>query len=278
MNAARDLVNWAARTRAAARHLEDCHLCPHRCGPQRSTASGVCRVGADAYIASEMLHWGEESLLRPAHAIFLSGCTALCTFCVAARWAFQPRYGIRATPAQLAQRIRQRQAEGARSICFIGGEPTPHIPFILAALAELGEDRRAPVVFNSNFYLTDQALNLLWGAVDVFLPDLKFGPGLCGEQIGGMPDYWPLVTQAIEQVRAAGGRLLVRHLVMPGHLACCTEPVLTWLAQRPDLEVSLLTQYVPMPNARGALARPLHPDEVNQVREKAHALGVSLVT
>lgn len=270
-------IDLSERARTAMHHHEDCRLCPHLCGVKRRSAAGRCGVGADAYIASEMLHWGEESLLRPAHAVFFSGCTATCSFCVAARWAFHPRYGVLASPAQLAQRIRVRQDQGARSICFIGGEPTPHIPFILATLTRLGQDRRVPVVFNSNFYLTDEALELLDGAIDVFLPDLKFGPGACGEQIGGMPNYWSVVTQAIDRLRHWGKSIIVRHLVMPGHLTCCTEPVLRWLAQRPDVAVSLLTQYAPPATVKGDLARVLRPEECDRVREKAHALGVRLL-
>src|SRR5215203_3709574 len=198
---------------AAQAQLSDCTLCPHRCGEVRATAKGRCRVGPTSYIASEMLHVGEEELLRPAHAIFFSGCTATCHFCTAARFAFHPTYGVAVTPAQLGARILQRQTEGARSLCFIGGDPAPHIPFILATLAEVGAARTIPAVFNSNFYLTDSALDLLAGAIDIYLPDLKFGPSLgalsCGERIGGMPDYWNVVTGCIERVWRADQRVIV---------------------------------------------------------------------
>ena len=134
----------------AQSHLQDWHLCPHHCGVERAQAMGVCRVGQTSYIASEMLHLGEEALLHPTHAIFFSGCTATCRFCTAAKFAFRPTYGVTVTADQLAQRMRQRQAEGARSICFIGGDPAPHIPFILETLTSLGADRTVPTVFNSN--------------------------------------------------------------------------------------------------------------------------------
>ena len=271
----------AERAATAQHHLADCTLCPHECGERRATGTGVCRVGPTSYIASEMLHLGEEALLRPAHAIFFSGCTATCSFCTAARFAFRPTYGVAATPRQLAARMAQRQAEGAASICFIGGDPTPHIPFILAALAEFGAARTIPTVFNSNFYLTDAALDLLDGAIDIYLPDLKFGPATgpdsCGERLGGMPDYWRIVTGCMTRVHARGGRLLVRHLLMPGHLDCCTRPVLTWLATLPGVEVSLLTQYVAPPQARGELAATLDPADVAAATDLAHQLGLKLV-
>jgi putative pyruvate formate lyase activating enzyme len=228
-----------------------------------------------------MIHLGEEAPLRPAHAIFFSGCTATCTFCTAAKFAFRPTYGLSVTAQQLAARILQRQAQGARSICFIGGDPAPHIPFILETLATLGSARQIPAVFNSNFYLTEAALDLLQGAIDIYLPDLKFGPGTaesrCGEQIGGMPDYWKSVTTSIERVWQRGERIIVRHLLMPGHLACCTAPVLQWLAEHPGIEVSLLTQYLAPAHASGQLARSLEADEVAQAQAVARRLNLKLI-
>lgn len=261
--------------------LLDCQLCPYHCGAARATARGVCRVGPTSYVASEMLHLGEEEILRPAHAIFFSGCTATCAFCTAAKFAFRPTYGVAVTPRQLAQRIRQRQTEGARSLCFIGGDPTPHIPLILATLAELGGDRQIPAVFNSNFYLTPTALALLDPAIDIYLPDLKFGPAGgamgCGERLGGMPDYWQVVTGCVEQLYGQNKRLIVRHLLMPGHLACCTAPVLHWLADHPNLQVSLLTQYLAPAWAKGELAQELTPAEVAEAGRLAQQLGLALV-
>lgn len=264
----------------ATQHLADCRLCPFRCGPLRAEAQGVCRVGTQSFVASEMLHMGEEELLRPAHAIFFSGCTATCTFCTAARFAFRPTYGIPVTAQMLAARIEQRQAEGARAVCFIGGDPAPHIPLIVEALARLGDRRRIPAVFNSNFYLSSEALDLLDGVVDIYLPDLKFGPAMgpqsCGERIGGMPDYWRVVTGCIERVYRAGKRVLVRHLLMPGHFDCCTRPALEWLAGRPGIEVSLLTQYVAPPQAKDELAGELQVGEITSARELARELGLIL--
>ncbi|MBE2238635.1 MAG: radical SAM protein [Caldilineaceae bacterium] len=265
----------------AATHLSDCHLCPFHCGAQRLHAQGVCRVGAVSYVASEMLHFGEEEVLRPAHAIFFSGCTARCSFCTAARFAFRPTYGIPVTAELLAERILRRQAEGARAVCFIGGDPAPHIPLILATLERLGARRTLPAVLNSNFYLTATALDLLARAIDIYLPDLKFGPATgpqsCGEAIGGMPDYWAVVTGCIERVVAQGRRVIVRHLLMPGHFDCCTAPALAWLATQPTVEVSLLTQYLAPVHTRGALAGSLASAEVERARQLAAELKLELV-
>ena len=274
-------IEMIAPYQLAQRQLQDCQLCPHHCGGARATATGICRVGQSSYIASEMLHLGEEALLRPAHAIFFSGCTATCRFCTAAKIAFRPTYGVVVSPAQLAARMVQRQREGARSICFIGGDPAPHIPFILETLHVLGDRKTVPAVFNSNFYLTDLALDLLAGAIDIYLPDLKFGPGEgpngCGERLGGMPGYWHAVTGCIDRLYREGKRLLVRHLLMPGHFDCCTLPVLQWLAARPMIEVSLLTQYIAPAHAKGELAAILGEQDVLKAQGLAHALALNLV-
>jgi putative pyruvate formate lyase activating enzyme len=228
-----------------------------------------------------MLHLGEEEVLSPAHTIFFSGCTATCAFCTAAKFAFRPTYGVAVTPQQLALRIRQRQREGARSVCFVGGDPTPHIPFILTTLAVLGADLRIPTVFNSNFYLTSVALDLLDPAIDIYLPDLKFGPASgstdCGEHIGGMPGYWNVVTGGLDQLYRQDKTMIVRHLLMPGHHDCCTVPVLHWLADRPNLQVSLLTQYLAPAHARGELAQGLTQAEVTRALQLAQRLGLQLV-
>lgn len=265
----------------AAAHLADCHLCPFHCGVRRAEAEGVCRVGVTSYIASEMLHFGEEEMLRPAHAIFFSGCTARCAFCTAARFAFRSTYGVTVTPELLAARILQRQDAGARSLCFIGGDPAPHIPLIVETLELLGARRTIPAVFNSNFYLTGDALELLDNVIDIYLPDFKFGPATgaesCGEAVGGMPGYWNVVTRCIERALVRGKRVIVRHLLMPGHFDCCTAPVLAWLAARPGLEVSLLTQYLAPARVRGDLAASLTMADIQRAQQLAVELGLNLV-
>jgi len=69
----------------------------------------------------------------------------------------------------------------------------------------------------------------------------------------------------------------VRHLLMPGHLECCTIPVLRWLAQRPGLRVSLLNQYVATDDASGGLAGTVSETEYAAAASLADELGLDLV-
>ncbi|MEZ4675889.1 MAG: hypothetical protein R2932_16815 [Caldilineaceae bacterium] len=91
-----------------------------------------------------------------------------------------------------------------------------------------------------------------------------------------MPDYWNVVTGSIDSLyRRRQAALLVRHLLMPGHFDCCTVPVLHWLAARPGIEVSLLTQYVAPAHAQRRLAAQL--DDATVGRAAALAQQLSLV-
>jgi putative pyruvate formate lyase activating enzyme len=92
-----------------------------------------------------------------------------------------------------------------------------------------------------------------------------------------MPDYWNVVTGCIGRVWRTHPRVIVRHLLMPGHFECCTVPVLHWLADHPGLETSLLTQYLAPANARGALANPLDAAEVDAAFTLARHLHLRLV-
>jgi len=40
-------------------------------------------------------------------------------------------------------------------------------------------NKSIPVIWNSNFYMSEYAMKLLDGFVDLFLSDFKYGPGKC---------------------------------------------------------------------------------------------------
>ena len=64
---------------------------------------------------------------------------------------------------------------------------------------------------------------------------------------------------------AQSGALLVRHLLMPGHLECCTRPALEWIrATVPTAAVNLMTAYHPfaLKGAKGPMRGPLKSHEI----------------
>jgi len=48
----------------------------------------------------------------------------------------------------------------------------------------------APMLWNSNFFMTPEAMKILQLLIDVWLPDFKFGPGQCAKALAGTPWYW----------------------------------------------------------------------------------------
>jgi len=188
---------------------------------------------------------GEEPELSPAFTVFLSGCNLRCLFCSDGEVVEDPNLGVLAEPASIAERVAARP--DLRCVEFVGGLPDPSLLWI-ARCAE-GLPKGLPLALNTNGWFTPEALDAMVGWVDTLIVDLKFGPGPCAAELAGASDYWGVVTANL--LRAAGRfKLFVRHLVLPGHLACCTRPVLRWLGEAlPDTRVNLMLGYRPLHHA-----------------------------
>jgi putative pyruvate formate lyase activating enzyme len=107
-------------------------------------------------------------------------------------------------------------------------------------------DVNVPVVWNSNSYYSPETVELLAGFADVYLLDFKYGPDGCAERISEAKDYWKVCTfNHLEAKRY--GELIIRVLVLPGHLDCCVKPILNWIAENLGREtrVNVMFQYRP---------------------------------
>jgi len=256
----------------ADRIYGQCHFCERRCGVDRRRGRGWCRVG-EAAVASEFLHYGEEPMLVPSHTVFFSGCTFACVFCQNHDIS-QHHAGMHVSPESLAEVIRRRQG---LNVNWVGGEPTPNLPYILRVLRLLDTD--APQIWNSNLYCSRETMYLLHGVMDLYLTDFKYGNDECARRLSHVDRYWEVVTRNHE-MGATQGRVLIRHLVMPNHVDCCSLPVLDWIAEHmPEALVNVMDQYRPEYRAHQ------HPDidrcvtdrEYRRVAEHARSLGLRLV-
>jgi putative pyruvate formate lyase activating enzyme len=143
----------------------------------------------------------------------------------------------------------------------------------------------APLLWNSNFFMSKSTMKLLRVLIDVWLPDLKFGPGACAVKLARTPWYWETVTNNLQLIHGWGEDFTIRHLVMPNHLDCCTRPVLAWLAATmPEVPVNIMGQYRPdhlcdpyhwkFDAKYQELARRPTPDEVRDAYGYARELGL----
>ncbi len=227
----------------AARIMERCSFCEIRCGANRYKRPGACGVDAVSHYYSEFLHHGEEPELVPSHTIFFEGCTFACAYCQNWTIATEIR-GPAVDPKELAGLIEVRHAEGSKNVNFVGGDPTPHLHTILEILRHLTVN--VPVVWNSNMYITPESMKLLEGAVDVYLGDFRYGNDEHASRYSSGANYWAVTTRAFLEAKAQAD-VIVRQLVLPGHVECCTKPIVEWCAQNlgRDVRFNLMFQYNP---------------------------------
>jgi putative pyruvate formate lyase activating enzyme len=234
---------FAERAAVARAMLRNCTMCGWRCGLNRlASAGGPCGLSAATYRYKQYLSFNEEPELLPTLRLFLGGCNFGCVYCDEAPHAFDAEAGQRVEPTALARELRAIVARGARSISILGGEPSLHVHTLLETVAAAG---RLPIALNSNMYMTPGVLMLLAGVVRWYLADLKYGNDRCARQLAGIPDYSAIVRRSI--VRAARhATVIVRHVLLPGHLECCFRPIVVWLSHRlPGIRLQLYTGYVP---------------------------------
>lgn len=261
----------------AKRILSSCHFCQRSCQVDRTAGEkGFCRLNAVSRLSSEFLHVGEEACLVPSHTIFFIGCNFYCVFCQNWTISRQQEKGVPVTGADLAEVVKRRLlSEGSRNVNLVGGEPTPNTHTILDMLCRL--DVNIPVVWNSNMYLHTDTLKLLDGCVDIYLTDFKYGPGDCGKRLSKVEDYWDVITRN-HLLAFRQAEIIIRHLVLPNHVDCCTRPILEWIAENlgNDVRVNIMGQYHPDFRAMDYedITRPPSQGEMERAREIAKELGL----
>lgn len=260
----------------AKRILKNCHFCERRCGVDRTAGErGVCGVGKRPRIASEFMHYGEEPELVPSYTIFFSGCTFKCRFCQ--NWDISqfPEEGAEADPKIIARLVEKARKNEARNVNWVGGDPTPNLHAILEAL--LLCEANIPSVWNSNMYLTAEAMDLLAGTQDVYLTDFKYGNDRCAERLSLVKNYFEVVSRN-HRLAMDDAEVIVRHLVMPNHLECCTYPVLKWIAENlgRDTRVNIMDQYRPeyLASKFEEINRRITAEEMNRAVSYAKKVGL----
>jgi len=147
----------------------------------------------------------------------------------------------------------------------------------------------APMLWNSNFFMTLESMKILRILTDVWLPDFKFGSGRCAMALAKTPWYWETVTRNLALIAEWGEDFSIRHLVMPNHVECCTYPVLEWIAEHmPAAPVNVMAQFHPdnfcdpaNPKYRdkyAEIARRPSRTELNMSWRRARELGLKFET
>ncbi len=255
------------------RILENCHMCERRCGVNRRAGEkGFCRLLETSRYASEFLHMGEEPELVPSHTIFFTGCVFACVYCQNWDISTRPESGTDADPDNLATIIKRRRHEGSRNVNFV--TPTPHAHSVLKIINRVPVN--IPMVWNSNMYHSREVAKLLEGVIDVYLADFKYGNDECARKYSKVKDYLSAVKRDHE-IAYQNAEIIVRHLVLPDHLECCTKPIAKWIADHiPEVRFNLMFQYTPYYRASKypEIDRRLTSDEKRRAIEIVEEAGL----
>ena len=270
----------------------NCTLCPRHCGVPRG--EGFCGAQVGLEVAAVCMHRGEEPPLNPIVNVFFAHCNLQCIYCQnrqisgrtgCAEWNVE---SVDALADWIASQLSTLNSQ--LSTPLLGLVTAAHyiyaVPGIIDAVRQRGFT--PTVVYNSSGYEDAEALRSLEGLVDIYLPDMKYmDPDLAG-RYSHAPDYPEVAAAAIAEMKRQVGSglkmdddgiayrgLLVRHLVLPGHvdnsLRCLDS--LDRLGVR---NLSLMAQYYPPVESLPApLDRTVTADEYAQVTEYAESLDFS---
>ncbi len=265
----------------AWRLASPCRLCERNCMIDRRERIGACRLDINTYVHSAFLHLGEEAPLVPSGTIFYGGCNFTCVYCQNYDISqVYPRSGKVVSEPELAYIQDLLASKGARNINHVGGEPTPNLHTIIGSLLYVRSN--IPQLWNSNMYLTVEAMNLLVHVIDIWLPDFKYGNNKCAFRLSAVPRYWEVVTRNLK-IAAMHGDMIIRHLVLPNHVECCSLKVIDFIARELPADrilVNIMDQYRPMhlvarnPRRWREIARRPKYTEVLRVRKRATELGL----
>lgn len=236
-----------------------CVLCPRVCKANRlQNKRGECQIGRYAIVASYGPHYGEEPPLvgyRGSGTVFFSGCSLRCVFCQnydISQWVI----GNEISPNKLADIFLTIQEMGCHNLNLV--TPT-HVVFQIAEALYIAKSKgfNIPVVYNTSGYDSVQALKLLDGLIDIYMPDFKYADAKTAEKYSGVKNYPKVAKKAIKEMHRQVGDLkikdgvavrglLVRHLVLPRGIAG-SKQIIDFLVEEisTDTYLNVMDQYYP---------------------------------
>ena len=283
--------------------MTDCTLCPRSCRADRAHGEpGYCRETAELDLARAALYHHEEPVIsgrRGSGAVFFVGCNMGCVYCQNYAIA-NAMSGHKVSPGRLSEIFLQLQEQGAENINLVTATHFLHV--VIPALRRAkAEGLQIPVVYNTGAYERVEALQMLEGLVDVYMPDFKYISPRISLSLSHTPDYFQFASKALAEMVRQQPRpvfsdgsheidceddaddplmvrgVLVRHLCIPG----CAEDsrdILRYLytTYGDSIFISIMNQYTPMPQVKDDpdLGRALRQDEYDAIIDYAVSLGI----
>lgn len=268
--------------------LNSCTLCPRECKVNRNNKElGFCRASNKIKIGGYHLHMWEEPILssdKGSGTIFFSYCNLGCIYCQNYQISHICK-GEEISIERFGNICLELQNMGANNINLV--TPTHYIPLIKEGLI-LAKKKglTIPIVYNTSGYEKVSSLKSLEGLIDIYLPDFKYYDNNLGKY-SNVSNYYDIATKAIEEMYRQVGKpkynnellikgLIVRHLVLPGHIED-SKKIIKYLYTKyhDNIILSIMNQYTPIKELKyKELNRRVTVQEYNELIDYAYDLGV----
>lgn len=274
--------------------LEECKLCPRECRVNRfKGGAGYCGTDAGLNIATICIHRGEEPSISGHDGIcniFFTGCNLHCIYCQNHEIS-RPGAGCKEFRMEMTDVLDQVESILSRGIKAVGFVSPSHVvPQVKAIIRGLNSRGLKPVtVYNTNSYDKPETIVSLAEMIDIYLPDYKYVTPEISNKYSDAPDYPAVALKAIKEMYYQKGStllidetgmaergMLIRHLVLPGHVEE-SKMVLRSIAEElsTGVHISLMSQYHPISFVKDdpKLSRTLYRAEYEAVAEAMEDLG-----
>ena len=270
--------------------LENCKICPHKCGINRTMNVGRCKATDKIKIALYSVHDFEEPCISGksgSGTIFFSNCNLNCVFCQNYEIS-QEGKGRFITIEELANIMIIQQEKGVENINLV--TPTSYTLQIIEAIKIAKQQGlKIPIVYNTNGYENVETLKLLEGYIDIYLPDLKYYYDDIAKKYSKIDNYFEYATSAIKEMYRQVGQpvlneegimqkgIMIRHLVLPNNIEN-SKKVLKWIKENIDENVfiSVMAQYFPTYKAKEIqeISRKLTQEEFSEIENYLYEIGL----
>ncbi len=275
-----------------------CRLCPFECGVDRTCGHlGRCAMNDKMRIARIAPHYWEEPCLsgqgleepiKGSGTVFFVGCSLGCVFCQNSKISKKgSNLGEAYDKNRLADELLHLQDSGVHNINLVTA--SHFAPSVIKAL-EIAKSSglTLPIVYNCSGYESIDALKMLCGYIDIYMPDFKFFSSTLARDYARCENYKDVALAAIKEMQRQTGKphfdekgfmqrgTLVRHLILPGSDSDSRKIVELLHGEfgSDGVALSLMSQYTPRDDLPSAeLTEKLPFAAYLRVIEHAQRLG-----